>query len=131
MVLVALRMGASYAKAAMAAGLARSALYYWMGEDEDFHAACKEAEEEGTDRLEDEMLRRAVDGTDKPVFHQGSIVGTVREYSDTLAIFMAKARRPDKFKDRTAVEHSGTVNFAEALDAAATRLKKFDDDGPA
>lgn len=131
MVLVALRMGASYAKAAMASGLSRSALYYWMGEDEDFQAACKEAEEEGTDRLEDEMLRRAVDGTDKPVFHQGSVVGTVREYSDTLAIFLAKARRPDKFKDRAAVEHSGTVNFAEALDAAAARLKKFNDDGPA
>ena len=40
--------------------------------------------------------------------YQGSQVGTVRRYSDTLLIFLLKGRRPEKFKDRVA--HGGDAN---------------------
>ncbi len=56
------------------------------------------------DRLEAEMARRAIDGTDKPVFYKGEVVGEIREYSDTLAIALAKATRPEKFRDNVKVE---------------------------
>ena len=42
--------------------------------------------------MEDEAVRRAVEGVPRPVFYQGQIVGAVQEYSDELLIRMLKAR---------------------------------------
>ncbi len=89
------------------AGLTRSRAYQWRTEDEAFAKAWDEAVEEGTDRMEDEAYRRAVQGTTKPVYQQGRKVGEVQEFSDTLMIFMLKGRRPEKFKDRVANELTG------------------------
>lgn len=61
----------------------------------------------GSDALEDEAIRRASQGTLKPVFYQGVQCGEVREYSDTLMMFMLKARRPERFKERSATELTG------------------------
>lgn len=41
------------------------------------------------------MQRRAWKGTRKPVFHKGVVVGHIREYSDTLGMFLVKAKRPE------------------------------------
>ncbi len=57
------------------------------------------------------MRRRAVEGVDEPRFHDGQICGHVRKYSDTLLIFMLKARRPDKYKERGEVAQTGKVVF--------------------
>jgi len=56
------------------------------------------------DRLEAEMARRAIDGSDKPVFYKGEIVGHITEFSDTLAITLAKAVRPERFRDNVKLE---------------------------
>ncbi len=56
---------------------------------------------DGTDRMEDEARRRAVDGVEESVFYQGEQVSTVRRYSDTLLIFMLKARRPETYRERS------------------------------
>lgn len=63
--------------------------------------------------MEDEAFRRAVNGTEKPVYQGKELVGHVREYSDTLMIFMLKARRPEKFKDRVASEISGGLTVKD------------------
>ena len=55
----------------------------------------EDADEEVTETLEREATRRASKGTLKPVFYQGKVCGEIREYSDTLLIFLLKARRPD------------------------------------
>lgn len=68
--------------------------------DEKFDELVAEAIEMGTDALEDTALKRARFGVDKPVFYQGEVVGSIREYSDTLLIFLLKARRPEKFTER-------------------------------
>lgn len=60
------------------------------------------------DRLEAEMARRAIEGVDKPVFYKGEEVGTIREYSDTLAIALAKGVRPEKFRENVKLEGSLT-----------------------
>ena len=51
------------------------------------------------DRLETEMARRAIDGYNEPVFYQGQRVGEIRKFSDQLAITLAKAHRPERFRD--------------------------------
>lgn len=103
----ALRDGLSVTAACLDAGIARSSAYEWRAEDAGFRERWDDAVEEGTDRLEDEAQRRARDGVTEPVFYKGHRVGEVQRYSDTLMIFLLKARRPDKFKDRVANEHSG------------------------
>lgn len=106
-VLTALREGFSVSRAAREARIGRSALYAWRRDDDGFADQWSDALEEGSDRLEDEMLRRAVDGVERPIYHQGKLVGHVREYSDTLLIFMLKARRPEKYRDKLRHEHTG------------------------
>lgn len=81
----------------------RSTVYDWKREDPDFLAEFEEAEAESVERLEAEVRRRGADGYDEPVFHQGAVCGTVRKYSDTLLIFLMKARNPEKFRDKPPV----------------------------
>lgn len=94
-------------RAALKIGMSRVRLYELKKEDEDFSAAWDEAIEIGIDALEEEARRRAYEGTDKPVFYQGYQCGAIREYSDTLMIFLLKAHRPEKFKERVHNEHTG------------------------
>lgn len=63
-------------------------------DDPEFAAAIDAAHETYTQTLRDEIHRRGVEGVDKPVFFKGSIVGYVREYSDSLLTL--HARRHDK-----------------------------------
>lgn len=76
--------GMSISGAALGTGISRSRLYELRQEDEDFRALWDEAVEHGTDVLEDLALARAV-------------------HSDTLIIFLLKARRPERYKDRIEV----------------------------
>jgi len=79
--------------AAQNVGIARSTAFTWKREDPDFAAAWAEAVEAGVDLLEQEALRRARDGVDRPVFQGGVCVGLVREYSDTLMAMLLSGRR--------------------------------------
>lgn len=106
-IIAALSAGASVTAAVEASRVARSSLYLWRDEDPDFAREWEEAVEAGTDRLEDEALRRAKEGTLRPVFYEGVQCGQIREFSDTLTIFLLKARRPEKYRDRTSLELAG------------------------
>jgi len=103
----ALSQSANVTRSAKRAGIARCVAYQWRDADEEFRKAWDAALELGIDALEDEATRRAAEGVVKPVFYQGVKCGSVREYSDTLMMFMLKARRPDRFKDRAATELTG------------------------
>jgi hypothetical protein len=98
--LARLAEGASVHAAATAAGIGRSTAYEWREAEPEFSKAWDDAVEAGTDALEDEAIRRARDGVDEPIFYQGEKCGLVRKYSDTLLIFMLKARRREKFAER-------------------------------
>lgn len=92
--------------AAIAAKVDRSSHQLWMKEDEEYVAAFGVAEEMANDAYEHEARRRAVTGIDKPVgFHKGVSLTTIKEYSDTLLIFLMKGAMPEKYRDR--VEVSG------------------------
>ena len=117
-------------KAAGEAGISRCTPYDYREKHPEFAIAWAEAEATACDALELEARRRAHDGTDKPVIYKGELMGvwidpttgaivnrdtanaqqiplTVKEYSDTLLIFLLKAHRPDKFRDNSKVELTG------------------------
>lgn len=48
--------------------------------------------------LDAEIDRRAVEGTDKPIYWRGQKVDTIKEYSDNLLMFRRKQRDPS-FRD--------------------------------
>jgi len=102
----ALADGKTVIDAAKTAGRGRATFYRLKDEDPDFAKLWAVAYEEGTDRLEAEAERRAVDGVED--FRvAGKEIIPVRKYSDTLLIFLLKARRPEKFRDNVKVEHTG------------------------
>lgn len=86
-------------KSAEAAGKSRSAFYALRENDAAFSADWNCALEIGTDALEDEAIRRGLEGIEKPVYQSKTLVGHVREYSDRMLVMMLKARRPEKFAD--------------------------------
>jgi hypothetical protein len=82
--------------------IGRQTAYDRRRTDPEFAAAWDDAVEQSTDELVGEMYRRAKEGVEKPVFHQGAECGRVREYSDAMAIFLAKCHRREVYGDRTA-----------------------------
>ena len=102
-----LRAAPNVAAAADSVGLSRRCAYDTRARDPEFASAWDEAVETGVDALEAEAYRRAVHGTDRPVFYQGAECGVVREYSDTLVIFLLKSRRKEIFGDRLDTQLSG------------------------
>lgn len=81
--------------------------------DEQWGAALEDA----GDTLEAEAWRRAVQGVLRPVFQKGGQVGQIREYSDTLLIFLLKGAKPEKYKDRGELSGpgGGPIPFKEIV----------------
>lgn len=96
----ALADGSTVRDAAKLIGINPKTAYRWREADKAFATAWAEAYEIGGWTLEAEAQRRAVDGTEKPVFYNGKECGRVREYSDTLLIFLMKGRDPARWCDR-------------------------------
>lgn len=105
--LEALKDTCNITKACELSGLGRTSAYEWREDDPEFAADWQKALEVAADLLEDEAVRRAKEGTDKPVFQGGQLVGHVREYSDTLMIFLLKGAKPKKYVERLQQEVSG------------------------
>lgn len=97
-------------------------------EDPDFAAAWDDAKDNAVDLLVAEARRRAVVGVDKPVIHQGQLMYrqgpdgqllldregnpiplVIKQYSDTLLIFLLKGALPATYRDNVRVDHSGEV----------------------
>jgi hypothetical protein len=114
-------------RAARAAGVTRQCVYQLRKRHPDFAAAWDEAVQAGQESLEVEAIRRGRDGVEKPVLYKGQQVNiwvdtegkptsmstpgarlsplVVREYSDTLLIFMLKALDPDKYRESKETRH--------------------------
>lgn len=103
-----LRKTGNVSAAARAAGTCRSRCYEWRHRDRAFAVAWADALEEAADQLEMEAFRRAVTGVGEDRFFQGSVVGAVTRYSDSLLMFLLRARRPARFGPRPGVEADDT-----------------------
>lgn len=73
------------------AGINRSTAYRARQRNESFALAWADVEERTTEELEQVARQRAVDG------------------SDTLMIFLLKARRPETYRENVKIEHSGQI----------------------
>ncbi|MCZ4315159.1 terminase [Comamonadaceae bacterium G21597-S1] len=105
--LVELHCGETVRDAARTACVARCTAYRWRDDDAEFAEAWDDAIDAGTELMEREAIRRGMSGVTRPVFHKGKVCGHLQEYSDTLLIFMLKARRPDVYRERATFEHTG------------------------
>lgn len=98
--------------------LNRQQVYNLRTENEEFRKALNNAMQMGIDAWEDEAARRAFEGFERPIFQQGLHVGSERQFSDTLAVMMLKAAKPEKYReDKTRIEHTlggGSVRNAYA-----------------
>lgn len=81
--------GQTITAAAKASGICRRTAYSWRESDKTFAEAWDDALEIGTEKLETEATRRALEG------------------SDTLLIFLLKARRPKVYRERVSTEVTG------------------------
>lgn len=103
-------------------GISRQTAYAERQRNEDFALAWHDIEEETTEAMEREAYRRAVEGVTTPMVSAGQHVTDVQSYSDRLLEFMLKSRRPEKYRDRVSVDHSGSVEKRVKVD-----LAKLDD----
>lgn len=93
--------------AAKAAGYSRKHFYELRNNDPEFAEAWQDALNQALDTAEGELYRRAVRGVVKKVYYQDKHIDTVREYSDTLLIFMLKAHKPEVYRETVRNEHMG------------------------
>lgn len=115
--------------AAKAGVMSRAWFYREREENEEFAAAWDDALETAIDAIELEVRRRAVEGVRKPIIgrvgkDQDGILKDehgkgmyIREYSDTLAALLLKAHRPEKFRERHDIRHSGKIDVSKLSDA--------------
>ncbi len=115
-------------RAAGEAHITRRTHYLWLADDEAYRHEFARAITEAGPVLEEEIFRRGIQGTLRPVFHKGKVVGTVREFSDTLLIFATKRVMPNEYRERATFEHTGpdgTPLFS--LDALRAYVQQSED----
>lgn len=105
--LVALAESGVQTIACRAADISYSMPGYWARNDPAFAAKMEQAREMAADSLEAEAIRRAREGTLRPIYQNGQLVGEERVYSDTLMQLMLKGARPRKFRENVSAELSG------------------------
>lgn len=103
----ALEEGKSISYAAACAGGTARNFKSWRDSDPDFAKDWEDAEEAGTDLLEDTAVERA------------------KKKSDPLMLAMLKARRPEKFDRGGKLELTGTINVEGSKAKLLNRLAKL------
>lgn len=89
-------------RSADGACISRVEVYRRRKSEPEFEAKFQETLKFAIDAMEEEAQRRAFEGFEDPVFYKGDQVGTITRYSDPLAMFLLKAHRPEKYKERVA-----------------------------
>ena len=88
------------ASACKESGTHRSTHYRWLAADPDYVDRFETAKDEAVELLEAEARRRALGGVERIKYYQGKKIGSEREYSDNLLMFLLKANRPEKYRER-------------------------------
>lgn len=107
----AFRVHGNVSRACRDHGINRADVYRWKEHDEEFMLGWNIAEIEATEHLEATAFDRAVNGVtqETPIYFRGTAIDSVvkTEYSDTLLIFLLKARAPEKYRET--IKTYGTV----------------------
>lgn len=103
--------GHSFSASAAAAGGTTSVFRNWLKSDENFQKDYEDAIEAGTDVLEDAAFQRAV------------------TRSDALAMFLLKARRPEKYDRGSKLELSGGISVEGAKSKLLNKIARLQASG--
>jgi hypothetical protein len=135
--LEALAEGWSVTHAAGLTGRHRRRFYDARARSPEFADQWNEAVERGTDLLEDELRRRAVEGWKVEVYQGGELAGYRQELEPRDLHFLLRARRPEVYRDNErrvelsspggqplVVEHRETLTLREGLERIAARHRK-------
>jgi hypothetical protein len=96
------------------AGVSRATVYRRRQADEEFALPWHDAELDVLALLEDEAVRRALHGVDRPVTVAGQRE-MIRSYSDNLLAMLLRSRAPERDVDRHRLEHAGRVEHEHAV----------------
>lgn len=111
-----LAISSHVANSATAAGVAVSTVYLWRERDPEFFRAWMRSLAAGYELLEMDMLERARNGVEKPVFHNGKEVATVRQYNDGIGVKLLQAHRQMVTMIRAAEEDISPEQVRASLD---------------
>jgi len=116
--LVNLAETCSVTRSCKMAKLSRRWAYQLRADDQEFAEKWDKALDIGFDKLEEEAIRRAYKGYDKPVFQGGIQVGVVREYSDTLMCLLLKGRKRKVYGDKSEISgpNGGPIKIRQLTD---------------
>lgn len=106
--LEALRKSPNVTVAARKVGISTSTVAKHRKDDPLFEERFQEALNEAIDMLEHNAHQRAFQGVEKGVYYKGDLVDTQLEYSDALTMFLLKAHRPEKYRERSQVDSNVT-----------------------
>jgi hypothetical protein len=113
--------------AANRAQLRRSSLYQRRQDDEEFAERWAQALDLGVERLQDNAMNRAMNGTPRPVWRNGQKVGSIQQFDNRLLQFLLRAHRPEIYGER---KNGGLpalpFDLAKRLAAAAIRADAHD-----
>jgi len=111
-----LAISSHVANSAKAAKVAVSTVYLWRERDPDFFKQWMRSLAAGYELLEMDLLERARNGVDKPVFHDGKEVATVKHYNDGLGIKLLLAHKQMVALIRAAEEDISPEQVRASLD---------------
>lgn len=125
------KLGATNMEMAEAFSVSLSTLNLWKVEHAEFSDAVKVGKDIADERVVDSLYQRAMgyshEDTDIRVV-DGVIAETpmIKHYppDTTAAIFWLKNRRPDEWRDKREIEHSGELSLAGEMAKARERAVK-------
>jgi hypothetical protein len=98
--LEAFRQCGTISRAAKAVGINRDTVLNWRNQDSEFEKLFINADCDIADELEAHAIERATTGVRKTVYFRGTRIGETIEKSDTLLMFLLRARRPELYRDK-------------------------------
>lgn len=115
--------------AATRAGLPRRALYKLRAADPAFAGRWKEALHLGMERLQDDAMRRALNGTERAVIRNGQKVGSVQQFDNRLLQFLLRAHRPETYGDKARPAFGPPpFDLIKRMAAAEARMKRHEEE---
>lgn len=113
--LTALEITGVVTEACKAAGITRTTPYRYLRDNPEFETRWLNSERIANDALVTEARRRAIKGTQRPIYQRGELVGYETIYSDNLLLALLKAKFPEEYSDK----------FVIRLAADAASVLKF------
>ena len=110
--LAALEQDGEHTFARIEVGVSSETVRLHRQKDADFDTACDDALHTYRKKFIDELVRRGHEGVEKPVFHEGVIVGHVTEYSDRLLMEHLKVI-DRRYRNQLEVDLAATIQTTD------------------